>query len=91
MKRLISFIYFLPCSLALMAGDRLPGSSKSWTPTFSITVLIIGILLIIWGIINNNSDEYSDDCKENFFSYGALGVLAGIMGLVATCISSVTS
>ena len=87
MKRFISFLYFLPSSLLLMAGDRLPNSSKPWSPTFSITVLIIGILLIIWGSVNDK--EYDSDTKDNLQMFGSFGVLAGIMGLVSSCISGI--
>lgn len=86
MKRFISFLYFLPSSLLLMAGDRLPGSSKPWSPTFAITVLIIGILLLIWGSV---VDEDEKETKDNLLQFGSFGVLGGIMGLVSSCISSI--
>jgi len=88
MKRFVSFLYFLPSSLLLMAGDRLPNSSKPWSPTFSITVLIIGVLLIIWG---NVTDKDEKEIRDNLQMFGSFGVLAGIMGLITTCISSVAS
>ena len=86
MKRFISFLYFLPSSMLLMAGDRLPDSSKPWSPTFAITVLIIGILLLIWGSV---VDEDEKETKDNLLQFGFFGVLGGIMGLVSSCISSI--
>lgn len=86
MKRFISFLYFLPSSLLLMAGDRLPGSSKPWSPTFAVTVLIIGILLLICGIVVNKDEE---ETKDKLIQFGVFGVLAGFMGLVSSCISSI--
>ena len=86
MKRFLSLLSLSLNSLIIMAGDRLPGSSKPWSVQFSIFVLVAGVILFVVDIKKqNNGNE-----KENYL--GAIGffmVLAGIMGLVSTCVTRV--
>lgn len=88
MKRFLSFLYFLPSSLMLMAGDRLPGSSKPWSVQFCIVLLVIGIIVVAISLKNQKESNQNDDTAGTI---GVFMVFAGIMGLVSSCIASVAS